>query len=98
MLYNKGDIVTVKLDLIGDCSYCGLYCHPNMTRYNGYSFTIEFIGDFQGFTAYHFKNTEKFPEVSRWLWVDTMLEDNSKCENCFMVNTCDKRKCIKNEV
>ena len=80
LLYQPGDLVTIRSDLVGDRDYpvlygpsAGnrtLYCNNDMVKYSGKTYEIENYADDDDF--YMLKGIP-------WSWTESMLESPTEC-------------------
>lgn len=80
LLYQPGDLVTIRSDLVGDRDYpvlygpsAGnrtLYCNDNMVKYSGKTYEIENYADDDDF--YMLKGIP-------WSWTESMFESPTEC-------------------
>lgn len=79
LLYQPGDLVTIRSDLTADRDYpvlygpsAGkrtLYCNDSMVNYSGKTYEVEDYGDDD------FYMLKGIP----WLWTESMFEDPTEC-------------------
>lgn len=80
LLYQPGDLVTIRSDLVGDRDYpvlygpsAGnrtLYCNNDMVKYSGKTYEIENYADDDDF--YMLKGIP-------WSWTESMFESPTEC-------------------
>lgn len=80
LLYQPGDLVTIRSDLVGDRDYpvlygpsAGnrtLYCNDSMVKYSGKTYEIENYADDDDF--YMLKGIP-------WSWIESMFESPTEC-------------------
>ena len=80
LLYQPGDLVTIRSDLVGDRDYpvlygpsAGnrtLYCNNDMVKYSGKTYEIENYADDDDFYM-----LKEIP----WLWTESMFESPTEC-------------------
>lgn len=80
LLYQPGDLVTIRSDLVGDRDYpvlygpsAGnrtLYCNDGMVKYSGKTYEIENYADDDDF--YMLKGIP-------WSWTESMFESPTEC-------------------
>lgn len=80
LLYQLGDLVTIRSDLVGDRDYpvlygpsAGnrtLYCNNDMVKYSGKTYEIENYADDDDF--YMLKGIP-------WSWTESMFESPTEC-------------------
>lgn len=80
LLYQPGDLVTIRSDLVGDRDYpvlygpsAGnrtLYCNDRMVKYSGKTYEIENYADDDDF--YMLKGIP-------WSWTESMFESPTEC-------------------
>lgn len=80
LLYQPGDLVTIRSDLVGDRHYPvlygpsaggqGLFCDDDMVKYGGKTCEIESYADDDDF--YMLKGIP-------WLWTESMFESPTEC-------------------
>lgn len=80
LLYQPGDLVTIRSDLVGDRDYpvlygpsAGnrtLYCNNDMVKYSGKTYEIESCADDDDF--YMLKGIP-------WSWTESMFESPTEC-------------------
>lgn len=80
LLYQPGDRVTIRSDLVGDRYYPvlygpsagnrDLYCNDDMVKYGGETYEIESYADDGDFYT-----LREIP----WLWTESMFESPTEC-------------------
>lgn len=80
LLYQPGDLVTIRSDLVGDRDYPVLYgpsagkqtiyCNNSMVNYSGKTYEVKDYSDDDGF--YMLKGIP-------WLWTESMFESPTEC-------------------
>jgi hypothetical protein len=80
LLYQPGDLVTIRSDLVGDRDYpvlygpsAGnrtLYCNNDMVKYSGKTYEIENYADDDDFYM-----LKEIP----WSWTESMFESPTEC-------------------
>lgn len=80
LLYQPGDLVTIRSDLVGDRHYPvlygpsaggrGLFCNDDMVKYCGKTYEVEGYADDDAFYA-----LKGVP----WAWTESMFESPVEC-------------------
>ena len=80
LLYQPGDLVTIRSDLVGDRYYPalygpsageqGLFCNDDMVKYGGKTYEVEGYDDDDAF--YELKGVP-------WVWTESMFESPVEC-------------------
>lgn len=80
LLYQPGDLVTIRSDLVGDRDHPVLYgpsagkrdlfCNADMVKYGGVTYEIEGYADDDDF--YRLRGIP-------WLWTESMFEGPTEC-------------------